>query len=114
MPTRYYLSLPDPQRARGGDPALSFHSQGAGGFAEELEDALRTPALFQRWCATQDDPDGVDPSLGVTDPDATVHGEQHDLHVDLVVTTSLPGNVVRQRLRLLAGDGWVLKDVTAA
>jgi hypothetical protein len=43
-----------------------------------------------------------------------VHGEQHDLHVDLVATTTLPGNVVRQRLRLLAGDGWVLKDVTAA
>ena len=114
MPTRYYLSLPDPKRARGPDPGLAFHSQGAEGFAEELQDALRTPALFQRWCAMQDDPEGVDPSLGVTDPAATVKGEPHDLHVDLVATTSLPGNVVRQRLRLLAGDGWLLKDVTAA
>jgi len=114
MPTRYYLSLPDPQRARGVDPALAFHSQGAGGFAEELQDALRTAVLFDRWRAAQEDPEGVDPSLGVTDPDATVHGEQHDLQVDLIATTTLPGNVVRQRLRLLAGDGWLLKDVTAA
>lgn len=114
MATRYYLSLPDPKRARGADPDLAFHSQGAGGFAEELQEALRTSALFDRWCAAQDDPEGVDPSLGVTDPAAVVHGEQHDLHVDLVATTTLPGNVVRQRLRLLAGDGWVLKDVTAA
>ena len=30
--------------------------------------------MFQRWCATQEDPDGVDPSLGVTDPAATVLG----------------------------------------
>lgn len=114
MPTRYYLSLPDPQRARGADPALAFRSQGPEGFAEELQDALRTKDLFQRWCATQDDPEDVDVALAATDPAATVHGEQHDLHVELVATTSLPGNVVRQRLSLLAGNGWVLKDVTAA
>ena len=29
MATRYYISLPDPARARGNDPDLAFHSQGA-------------------------------------------------------------------------------------
>ena len=68
-------------------------------------------ALFQRWRGAQDDPDAVDPALGATDPAATVSGEQHDLHIDLVATTSLPGSVFKQRLRLLAGSGWELRDV---
>ena len=42
-----------------------------------------------------------------------MRGEQHDLHIDLVATTSLPGGVFKQRLRLLAGSGWQLRDVTA-
>jgi hypothetical protein len=29
MPTRYYLSLPDPQRARGSDAAFAFSAHGA-------------------------------------------------------------------------------------
>ena len=41
MPTRYYISLPDPARARGGDAELSFRSQGADGFASELQQALQ-------------------------------------------------------------------------
>ena len=41
MPAQYHISLPDPSKARGNDPDLSFHSQGAAGFAEELQDALR-------------------------------------------------------------------------
>ncbi|NUS39336.1 MAG: hypothetical protein HOQ02_09985 [Lysobacter sp.] len=114
MPTRYYLSLADPARARGGDPALAFRSQGAEGLAVELQQALRTDALFERWRARQDDPDAVDPALGATDPAADVRGEQHDLHIDLIATTSLPGSILRHRLRLLAGDGWQLKDVRAA
>ena len=36
------------------------------------------------------------------------------LHVALVVTTSLPSAVMRQRLDLLAGSNWQLRDVTAA
>lgn len=114
MATRYYLSLPDPARARGPDPALSFSAHGAEEFAAQLQEALRTTALFERWRRQQDDPDDVDPSLGVTDPQATVQGTQDDLHVDLVATTSLPGNVFKQRLRLLAGSGWQLRDVTSA
>jgi hypothetical protein len=112
--TRYYLSLPDPQKARGGDPACSFNAQGAEAFAAQLQDALRSDALFERWRAAQDDPDAVDPALGATDPAATVQGRQNDLHVDLIATTSIPGNVLKHRMRLLAGSGWELRDVTAA
>ena len=114
MPTRYYLRLPDAAHARGSDPALAFRSQSAEGIAAELQDALHSDELFQRWRARQDDPDGVDPALGATDPGAGVQGSQHDLHVELVVTTSLPGNLLKQRLRWLAGSGWELRDVTAA
>jgi hypothetical protein len=114
MATRYYISLPDPTRARGSDPALAFSAHGGDEFAAQLQDALRTTALFERWRMRQDDPDGVDPSYAVIDPDATVQGRQDDLHVDLVVTSTIPGNVLKHRLRLLAGSGWELRDVTAA
>ena len=114
MATRYYLSLPDPQRARGAEPALSFSAHGAGEFAAQLQEALRGDALFARWRDAQEDPDAVDEALGATDPQATVSGDQRDLRIDLVATTSIPGSVLRHRLRLLAGDGWQLRDVTAA
>ena len=114
MPTRYYLSLPDPKRARGADPAYAFSAHGAEEFATQLEQALRSDVLFQRWRHSLEDPDEVDPSLGATDPQASVNGRQHDLRVDLVATTSLPGDILRHRLRLLAGSGWELRDVTAA
>mgnify|MGYP003503928608 CR=1 FL=1 len=112
MAMRYYISLPDPARARGTDPALSFHSHGADGLAAELQDALHSDRLFEQWRAQQEEPDEVDPALGATDADTTVKGEQHDLHIDLVVTTSLPSVVLR--LGLLAGNGWQLRDVTSA
>ena len=114
MATRYYITLPDPAHARGNDPGLAFRAQGAEAFASELQDALRGDALFQRWRAQQDDPDGVDEALGATDPGATVTGKQEDLQVGLVVTTTLPSSVMRQRLGLLAGSGWQLRDVTSA
>jgi len=113
MATRYYISLPDGQRARGANPALSFTAQSAPAFAAELEAALRTNAWFERWRATQEDPDAIDPALGVVDPGTTVQGAQDDLHIDLIVTTSIPGNVLKQRLRAMAGGGWELRDVTA-
>ena len=110
---RYYLTLPDPDKARvGGD--FGFHSHGAAGFAEELQAALREGTLFSKWLATQDQPDDVDPALGATDPAATVRGEQHDLKIDLIAITSIPGAILKHRLRLLAGSGWQLRDVTAA
>ncbi|RZA12106.1 MAG: hypothetical protein EOP93_22450 [Lysobacteraceae bacterium] len=114
MATRYYIRLPDPAHARGNDAALAFHSQGADGFAAELQAALRTSDLFERWRGGQEDADAVDESLGATDPGATVSGHQDDLHVELVVDTSLPSHVLRQRLGLLAGSGWQLRDVTSA
>lgn len=113
MATRYYISLPDPEKARAsGD--LAFRSQGADGIAMELQEALRGDALFERWRARQDDPDDVDPALGATDPGARVEGRQDDLHIDLIVVTSIPGAVFKHRLRLLAGSAWELRDVSAA
>lgn len=114
MTTRYYIRLPDPAIARGDDPDLSFHSQGADGFAEELQQALRDDTLFGRWQGKQDDPDDVDPAMGATDPDARVSGQQDDLHIDLVVDTRLPSALLRQRMSLLAGSHWQLRDVTAS
>jgi hypothetical protein len=114
MATRFLIRLPDAARARGNDPDLAFRSAGAEGLAAELEQALRTPALFERWRARQDDPDAIDPGLGATDPAARVTGEQHDVGIELIVVTSLPGNVFKQRLRWLAGSHWELRDVTAA
>lgn len=114
MSQRYHLTLADPAAARGTDPALSFRAHSAEGFAQELEAALRTPALFEAWRAQQEDPDAVDPALGATDPSARVSGTQSHLKIDLVATTSLSGNVLRHRLRLLAGNAWALHDVTAA
>lgn len=113
MAIRYYLSFPDPAALRNAGE-FAFRSHGAEGLAEELQTALREDALFQRWRATQQDPDAVDPALGATDPAATVRGEQHDLKIDLIAITSIPGTILKHRLRLLAGNGWQLRDVAAA
>ena len=113
MSNRYYITLPDPAKASiGGD--FGFRSHGAGGFAEELQDALRSDGLFERWRQAQEEPDEVDPKLGLVDPQASVSGAQDDLHIDLVATTSLPGDILRHRMRLLAGHAWQLRDVRAA
>lgn len=113
MRTRYYLRLPDPAKARGSDLTLAFRSEGADGLAAELQQALRSSELFERWRARQEDPDAVAPALGATDAEATVRGEQQDLSIDLIATTSLSGDVFKQRLRWLAGSGWELRDVRA-
>lgn len=113
MATRFHLSIPD-SRVLDAAGAFAFRARGAEGLAEELQAALREETLFQRWRASLDDPDAVDPALGATDPAATVRGEQSDLHIDLVATTILTGAVLKHRLRLLAGGGWQLRDVTAA
>ncbi len=112
MATRFYISLPDP--ARGSDADLAFKSHGADGLAAELQEALRSDGLFQRWRMKQDEPDEVDAALGASDPNASVRGEQHDLQIDLIVITSISSSVMRQRLGLLAGNGWQLRDVSAA
>src|SRR3546814_14233528 len=104
MATRYYIAIPDPDKARAAGE-FAFRSQGAESMARELQDALRTPALFERWRATQDDPDEVDPARGATDPAATVEGCQDGLHIDLIVGTSNSGAVLQPRVRLAAGGG---------
>lgn len=109
---RYHLTLRNPSEARGPEPSLSFRSVGADGFAEELQQALREDALFQRWRAMQPDPDEVDPELGRVDPTARVTGEQRDLSIELDAVTDLPGSILRHRMRLLAGSAWTLNDVT--
>lgn len=109
---RYYITLPDPTKARGSDPSLSFTAFGAEGFAEQLRTALSGSGLFERWRAKQEDPDDVNDAMAAVDPGAKVSAAQHDLKIDLVVDTVLPSEVLRQRLRLLAGSGWQLRDVT--
>ena len=111
MPVRYQIRLPDPAQARGSEPALAFTAHGADAFAEQLQDALRTPALFERWRALQDEPDEVDESLGAADPAARVTGAQKDLKIELEASTTLPGAVFRHRMKLLAGSHWQLADV---
>lgn len=113
MASRFYLTIPDTKKLANAGP-LAFRSRGAQGLAEELEAALRTDVLFKRWAAEQSEPDDIDPNLSGVDPSATVTGEQKDLHVDLVATTSLNGEALRHRLRLLAGRFWHLKDVASA
>ena len=41
-----------------------------------------------------------------------MRAHQTDLAIDLEVDTSLPGAVLRQRLRWLAGSAWQLRDVS--
>jgi len=113
MASRYHIILPDPERARASGE-FAFSSQGPEGFAAELQDALRGTGLFERWRGAQEEPDEVDPALGATDPAATVVGHQDRLQVGLTAVTSLPGDVFRHRLRLLAGSTWQLRDVSAA
>lgn len=112
MSTRYFITLPEPEKARGTAP-WNFQSHSPEGFAEELQNALRNDTLFQRWLATQEDPDAIDPTLAATDPSAQVSGKMDDLHIDLEVLTGLPGDVFKHRMRLLAGSQWQLHDVRA-
>lgn len=111
MAVTYTIALPDPAQARGPDPALAFSASGAEAFASQLQQALQTDGLFQRWCNLQDDPDDIDPLLGATDTAARVSGEQDDLRILLRVTTALPSLVIKHRLHLLAGNHWELRDV---
>ena len=110
----YYLSIADLTRARGSDAALRWDGAGPADFAAALEEALHSPALFERWRAQQPEPDEVDPALGATDAQAQVHAKVADLHVEVDVLTSLPMSLLRQRLNWLIGAAWQLRDVRQA
>ena len=107
----YLLNLPEPDHARGDDPDLAFAVSGPENFAAALQEALRHDGLFERWKAKQPDPDAVPDALGATDPSASVTGKQQHLAILLEARTALSGDVVRHRMRLLAGSGWTLNDV---
>lgn len=111
---RYFISIADLPRARGESHELSFHGGSPESFASLLQESLRTRSLWERWRSMQPDPEAVDPALGVSDPAATVTAEQHDLHCDAQVVTSLPHAILKHRLDLLIGKHWTLRDVKAA
>ncbi|BBD81259.1 hypothetical protein [Aerosticca soli] len=114
MRNRYFITIDDLRHARGPIPALSFDGVGPGELAAAVEEALRTPALFERWRALQPDPDAVDEALGATDPQAEVKAQVVDLHIEMEVTTQLPMQVLRHRLNLLIGTRWRLHDLRPA
>src|SRR3954468_20094492 len=111
---RYYLGIDDLSRARGPISELSFQDNSPERFAAQLQAALREPTLWNRWRGMQPDPDAVDPSLGASDPTATVTAHQSDLHCDAEVVTSLPHAILKHRLSLLIGSHWRLRDVKSA
>jgi len=107
----YFLSIADLAHARGNDRDLSYDGAGPNDFAAALQEALRSPVLFERWRAKQAEPDEVDPSLGATDANAKVTGKVADLKTDVEAVTSLPMSIVRHRLNLLIGPAWQLRDM---
>jgi hypothetical protein len=112
--SRYYIQINDLAHARGPHEALSYNGAGPNDFAAALQEALRSPLLFQRWRAMQQDPDEVDERLGVTDQLASVSAKPVDLHTEVDVATDLPMSILRQRLNWLIGASWQLHDVRPA
>ncbi len=110
---KFYITLPDPGRARGELPALSFSAHGAEALAEQLRHALADRAYSQAWLATLDEDaaEHVDPALLAVDAAATVTGVQRDLAIELVADTRINGTAFKHRMRLLAGAQWQLRDV---
>ena len=110
----YYLSMPDLAHARGADARFAWNGVSPDDFAVALQQALRSDALFQRWRAVQPDPDAVDAALGAVDPAAQASAQVADLHTEVDLLTALPMSVVRQRLHMLIGAGWTLRDLRPA
>jgi hypothetical protein len=112
--SRYYIQIKDLAHARGAQAELSYDGAGPNDFAAALQEALRSPLLFQRWRALQADPDGVDERLGVTDQLASVSAKAVDLHTEVELLSDLPMSILRQRLNWLIGNSWQLHDVRPA
>lgn len=111
----FYLSIDDLAQARGPIESLCYEGAGPNDFAAALTEAMRSPQLFEHWRALQEEPDEVDPALGVTDAAAEARATVDDMQrVDVDLVTSLPMSVVRHRLNLLIGKHWSLRDMRAA
>jgi hypothetical protein len=110
---RYIFSIDDLSKAHGEFPELAFHGSSPDSLAALFQEALREPALWQRWKAAQPDPDAADPALGATDAAATVEAHQSDVHASVTVMSSLPYAIIQHRLILLIGRHWTLRDVSA-
>lgn len=110
---KFYIALPDPGLARGETASLSFSAHGADAFAEQLRHALADPGYIRSWLAGlgEEQAEGVDDRLLAVDRMAAVRGEQRDLGISLVVDTTLNGEALKHRMRLLAGTHWLLTDV---
>jgi hypothetical protein len=107
----YFLSIDDLAHARGPIPELSYDGCGPGDFAAALQEALRSPVLFEYWKGRQAEPEQVDRALGITDQTAQVNARVEDLHIAVDLVTDLPMSVVRHRLNLLIGTSWTLRDM---
>jgi hypothetical protein len=112
--SHYYIRIDDLAHARGVQAELSYSGAGPNDLAAALNEALRSPLLFQRWRALQADPDEVDERLGVTDQQARASAKAVDLHTEVEVITDLPMSILRQRLNWLIGANWQLHDVRQA
>jgi hypothetical protein len=112
--SHYYFSIADLAHARGPVQALSYDGAGPTDLAAAVQNAMRTTDLFERWRAMQDEPDDIDPTLGVVDPQATASARVSDLHTDMDLITDLPMSIVRHRLNLLIGNSWQLRDMRKA
>lgn len=110
---KFYITLPDPESARGGNPALSFTAKGLEGFAEQLQHAIADRRYIENWLADmdEDEADRIDPVLLAIDAKAKVSGKLHGLGFMLVADTVLNGTAFKHRMRLLAGSHWQLVDV---
>ena len=111
---RYYIVVDNLGKARGSVGELSFTGESPDDLAVEMQRALRTPHLFEKWKALQPDPDAIDDSLGRSDANATVTAKQHDVRCDVTITSNLPHGIIKHRLSMLIGNHWTLRDVTAA
>lgn len=111
---RYYIQIDDLTLARGENPELSFDGATVEGLAAAVAAALRETALFERWRCEQEEPDEVDPQMGLLDPQAEVTAKTVRSRVDMTIVTDLPHALIKHRLHLLIGKHWRLHDVKAA
>ena len=108
---RYFIQIDDLSLARGEHPQTSFSGATVEGLAAAITSGLRESGLHDRWLQMQDDPDEVDPQMGLLDPAAEVSAESARSRVDLVISTDLPHSVIKHRLNLLIGHHWRLHDI---